>query len=393
MSWVTNLGVSWCAKGGDSTTSRFSPSREGGLVASLALACFLSLGEFGVPSLALGQAATGLSAPPPAAVERVVFYGTDETDEIAEAAPASPNATTTYRDNNLSPLTALEQKALPERPTVAPTGAGESVIDAVSQSTVDLSAELRRESLEPGESAPVRRAQAELEVGGVDGWLSTLKGSSVRLMLLLGLVSLAPAAFLMTTSYVRIVVVLSLLKQALGNQQALPTQATTALALFMTGLVMTPVWQDVYRDAIQPYRESGGSMSAWEAWTAGVQPVRQFMSRQIDRADNGEDVWLFYRHLPAEQQSNPPQTYDDVPLQVLLPAFLLSELKTAFLIGFQIYLPFLVLDFVIATVTTSMGLTTMQPSSVALPFKLLLFVLVDGWRLVAGTLLESFQAL
>lgn len=231
---------------------------------------------------------------------------------------------------------------------------------------------------------------AEPVAGDLDAWLQPLRGNSLRLVLLLGLVSLAPAALLMTTSYVRIVVVLSLLKQALGNQQALPAQATTALALFMTALVMTPVWQEVYSDAIAPYRAEGSEMSASDAWSSGVQPVRRFMSRQIDHADNSEDVWLFFRYLPAEQQSHPPQTYEDVPLQVLLPAFLLSELKTAFLIGFQIYLPFLVLDFVVATVTTSMGLNMMQPATVSLPFKLLLFVLVDGWRLVAGTLLESF---
>ena len=114
------------------------------------------------------------------------------------------------------------------------------------------------------------------------------------------------------------------------------------------------------------------------------------MSRQIQLANNSEDVWLFFRHLPQEQQSHPPASYDEVPLQVLLPAFMLSELKTAFLIGFQIYLPFLVLDFVIATVTTSMGLSMLPPATISFPYKLMLFVLVDGWRLVAGTLLESF---
>src|SRR5690606_8969535 len=125
-----------------------------------------------------------------------------------------------------------------------------------------------------------------------------------------------------------------------------------------------------------------------EAWNAGVRPVRQFMSRQIEIAGNSDDIWLFYEYLPAETPT--PQTYDDVPLTVLLPAFMLSELKTAFLIGFQIYLPFLILDLVISSVTISMGMMMLPPVMVSLPFKLILFVLVDGWRLVVGMLLESF---
>ena len=114
------------------------------------------------------------------------------------------------------------------------------------------------------------------------------------------------------------------------------------------------------------------------------------MSRQIDQADNSEDVWLFFRYLPPEQQANPPETYDEVPLQVLLPAFMISELKVAFLIGFQIYLPFLVIDIVVSSVTISMGMLMLPPVMISLPFKLILFVLVDGWNLVVGMLLESF---
>jgi flagellar biosynthetic protein FliP len=163
----------------------------------------------------------------------------------------------------------------------------------------------------------------------------------------------------------------------------------TALALFMTLVVMSPVWTRVYRDAIEPY--SDHKMTLGEAWTAGVKPVRQFMSAQIDRTGNRNDVWLFYKYLP--QGTPAPSSYDDVPLTVLLPAFMLSELKTAFLIGFQIYLPFLVLDLVISSVTISMGMMMLPPTLVSLPFKLLLFVLVDGWHLVVGMLLDSFQTL
>ncbi len=200
-------------------------------------------------------------------------------------------------------------------------------------------------------------------------------------------ISLAPAVLLMTTCFVRIIVVLGLLRQALGTQQLPPSQVITSITLFLTLLVMAPVWKQVYDQGIAPY--TSRSVSLEEAWTAGSRPVRQFMSAQIERTGNSDDVWLFYKYLPAETAA--PESYDDVPLSVLLPAFMLSELKTAFLIGFQIYLPFMVLDIVIASVMISMGMLMLPPVLISLPFKLLLFVLVDGWHLVVGTLLESFQ--
>jgi flagellar biosynthetic protein FliP len=223
--------------------------------------------------------------------------------------------------------------------------------------------------------------------GGPKEWTSP-KGlaSTLQVMLLLTVLSLAPAILLMTTSFVRIIVVLGLLRQALGTQQLPPSQVITALAMFMTVLIMAPTWKQVYDDSIGPY--TANKLTLEEAWNAGVQPVRRFMSRQIEAAGNSDDVWLFYEHLPPGGKE--PETYDDVPLQVLLPAFMLSELKTAFLIGFQIYLPFLVLDIVISSVTISMGMMMLPPVMISLPFKLLLFVLVDGWNLVVGMLLESF---
>lgn len=225
--------------------------------------------------------------------------------------------------------------------------------------------------------------------GGPDVWTSR-EGlrSSLQIMLLLTVLSIAPALLLMTTCFVRIIVVMGLLRQALGTQQLPPSQVITAIALFMTLLVMTPVWTKVYNDAIKPYSDPQSEMSLEEAWVAGVKPVRDFMSRQIDIAGNSDDVWLFYEYLPPDTPT--PQTYDDVPLTVLLPAFMLSELKTAFLIGFQIYLPFLILDIVISSVTISMGMMMLPPVMISLPFKLILFVLVDGWRLIVGMLLESF---
>jgi flagellar biosynthetic protein FliP len=228
--------------------------------------------------------------------------------------------------------------------------------------------------------------------GGPESWTSPQKlSSTLQVMLLLTVLSLAPAILLMTTSFVRIVVVLGLLRQALGTQQLPPSQVITALALFMTLLVMAPTWTEVYDESIRPY--SQGQLSPEDAWNAGAVPLKRFMSRQIELAGNSDDVWLFYDYLPASQKSLvPPETYDQVPLQALLPAFMLSELKTAFLIGFQIYLPFLILDLVVSSVTISMGMMMLPPVMISLPLKLLLFVLVDGWNLIVGMLLESFGA-
>ncbi len=226
-------------------------------------------------------------------------------------------------------------------------------------------------------------------LGGPERWTSPEGlSSTLQVLVLLTVISLAPAVLLMTTCFVRIMVVLGLLRQALGTQNLPPSQVITSIALFMTLLVMTPVWKQVYDTALKPYTDR--QIGLEEAWKNGVKPVRQFMSAQIERTGNSNDVWLFYRYLP-NQGSVMPSNYDEVPLQALLPAFMLSELKTSFLIGFQIYLPFLVLDIVVATVMVSMGMMMLPPALVSLPFKLLLFVLVDGWHLVVGMLLDSFQ--
>jgi flagellar biosynthetic protein FliP len=229
-------------------------------------------------------------------------------------------------------------------------------------------------------------------IGGAAKLLTSRDGlsGSLQVMLLLSVVSLAPAILLMTTSFIRIVIVLGLLRQALGTQQLPPSQVLTSMALFISVLIMSPVWKQVYDEAIVPYGDPQSQMSLQEAWQKGVQPIRDFMGRQIEAAGNSDDVWLFYGYLRPDESL--PETYGDVPLQALIPAFMLSELKVAFLIGFQIYLPFLVLDLVVASVTISMGMLMLPPVMISLPFKLLLFVLVDGWHLVIGMLLESFAA-
>ncbi len=238
-------------------------------------------------------------------------------------------------------------------------------------------------------------------LGGPEQWTSPEGlSSTLQVMLLLTVISLAPAVLLMTTSFIRILVVLGLLRQALGTQQLPPSQVITSIALFMTVLLMTPVWTEVYDEAIKPYTDKEISLEV--AWQRGTLPVRKFMAQQIRRAENDDDVYLFLQYMPGEYDSEsgelPDYAYFDpeegeriVPLQALLPAYMLSELKTAFLIGFQVYLPFVILDIVVASVTISMGMLMLPPVLISLPFKLLLFVLVDGWRLVVQMLLESFQ--
>lgn len=238
-------------------------------------------------------------------------------------------------------------------------------------------------------------------MGGPEQWTSPDGlSSTIQVMLLLTVISLAPALLLMTTSFIRILVVLGLLRQALGTQQLPPSQVITSIALFMTILLMTPVWSEVYDEAIKPYTEK--QINLEQAWQRGTLPIRKFMGAQISRTGNDENVFLFLNYMPSEIDPSTGQLPDYaffpkagsdqkiVPLQALLPAFMLSELKTAFLIGFQIYLPFVILDIVVASVTISMGMLMLPPVLISLPFKLLLFVLVDGWRLVIEMLLESF---
>lgn len=242
---------------------------------------------------------------------------------------------------------------------------------------------------EPNSGDPVLPKLERTLTASPADWVSRERlSSTLQMVLTMSVLSLAPAVLLMTTGFIRIAVVLGLLRQALGIGQLPSNQVIASIALFMTLLIMTPVWKDVYQDAIQPYTDPQGTMSLEDAWQAGVKPIRKFMSRQIEIAGNSDEVWLFYQYLPDTTAA--PTTYEDVPLQVLLPAFVLSELKTAFLIGFQIYLPFVIVDLVVSSVTMAMGMVMLPPMMISLPMKLLLFVLVDGWNLIVGMLLASF---
>jgi flagellar biosynthesis protein FliP len=241
--------------------------------------------------------------------------------------------------------------------------------------------------------------QLPANIGGPQDWTSPEGlASTLQVMLLLTVLSLAPAILLMTTSFVRIIVVLGLLRQALGTQQLPPSQVITSIALFMTLLLMAPTWKKSYDDGIKPY--TNNEISLKEAFKRGVEPMRRFMADQIIITQNDDDVYLFLPYVEPESADGKEPDYvyyapkdgeTAVPLLALLPAYMLSELKTAFLIGFQIYLPFVVIDIVVASITISMGMLMLPPVLVSLPFKLLLFVLVDGWTLVVQMLMDSFH--
>jgi flagellar biosynthesis protein FliP len=207
--------------------------------------------------------------------------------------------------------------------------------------------------------------------------------SAMQIIVLLTVLSLAPAILLMMTSFTRIVIVLSLLRQALGTQQLPPNQVLVGLAMFMTFLVMGPTWQRINNDALRPYM--AGDITQEAALQKAQQPVRDFMENNIIASGNLEDVELFTRF-----QHQHPKKLADVSTMTLIPAFMLSELKTAFLLGFKVYLPFLIIDMVISTVLISMGMMMLPPVLISLPFKLLLFVLVGGWHLITDSLMGSF---
>jgi len=205
--------------------------------------------------------------------------------------------------------------------------------------------------------------------------------TGLQILLLMTVLSVAPALVLMVTSFARIVVVLSFVRQALSTQQMPPNQVLVGLALLMTFFVMAPTWQAVHDDALRPYLD--GELSATAALEQGSGPLRDFMLTQTRE----KDLQLFAGMADIDR----PETRADLPLTVLVPAFMISELRTAFQMGFVIYLPFLIVDMVIASVLMSMGMLMLPPAMISLPFKILLFVLVDGWHLVVNSLVSSFK--
>ncbi|MBD66162.1 MAG: flagellar biosynthetic protein FliP [Halobacteriovoraceae bacterium] len=204
---------------------------------------------------------------------------------------------------------------------------------------------------------------------------------TMQVLALFTMLSLAPAFIILCTSFTRIIVVLSFMRQAIGTQSMPPNQLLIGFALFLSLFVMMPTGQNIYNNTIQPYMNK--TITTTEALDGIEFELRGFMQSQVRKADIG----LFY-DVTGKQA---PQTIDDVPLHFLIPAFIISELKTAFQIGFLLYIPFLILDMVVASVLMAMGMMMLPPVIISMPFKLLLFVLVDGWQLVTGSILRSFN--
>ncbi len=213
--------------------------------------------------------------------------------------------------------------------------------------------------------------------------------ATLQILVLMTVLTLVPSILVMTTAFPRVIVVLALLRQAVGTPQLPPSQVLLALSLFVTMLVMAPTWHKIQAEALDPYLNN--KLGQREAFDITAGHLKDFMYRQIEQAGNDEGIYMFLEY--AENRKVPPEEELDVaavPLTVMIPAFMLSELKTAFIMGFRIYLPFLVIDMVIATILLSMGMMMLPPVMISLPFKILLFVLADGWYLVVETVLFSF---
>lgn len=206
-------------------------------------------------------------------------------------------------------------------------------------------------------------------------------GSAVQLLLLVTVLSVTPAILMLMTSFTRIVVVLSFVRNALGTQQLPPTQVILGLSLFLTFFVMMPTFTEVNSKALQPYLQS--EITKEQALDNAEQPLRTFMFKQTRE----KDLELFVSMSKMER----PRTYGDIPTHVLIPAFVISELKTAFQMGFAIFIPFMIIDMIVASTLMSMGMMMLPPMMISLPFKILLFVLVDGWHLVVQSLVTSFS--
>jgi flagellar biosynthetic protein FliP len=215
-----------------------------------------------------------------------------------------------------------------------------------------------------------------IEKGGDPGDVSVL----LQIVFLLTVLTLAPAILILMTSFTRLAVVFSFLRQAVGTQQTPSNQIIAGLALFLTFFIMTPIWQKINNNALQPYLHE--EISQEIALKAAIDPIRNFMFKQTRE----KDLALFIKMAKI----NKPKNEDDIPTTVLIPAFVISELKTAFIIGFVLFVPFLIIDMVVASVLLSMGMMMLPPIMVSLPFKLMLFVLVDGWNIIVGSLVKSF---
>ena len=204
--------------------------------------------------------------------------------------------------------------------------------------------------------------------------------STLQLLLLLTVLSLAPSIMIMTTSFLRLIIVLQLLRQALGTMQMPPTQLLAGIAMFVTFFIMAPTITQIHDNAVKPYMD--GQIQLDSAYAKGVGPLRNFMYNNV----RDEDLELFISFSQIER----PESREDLPTYILVPSFVLSELRAGFIIGFFLFIPFLMIDMIVSSILMSMGMMMLPPMMVSLPFKILLFILVDGWNLVIGSLVRSF---
>lgn len=228
-------------------------------------------------------------------------------------------------------------------------------------------------------SLPVFAQEITIDLGD-DSENGTFSGRLIQIVALLTVLSLAPSILIMMTSFTRIVVVLSFLRTAIGIQQTPPNTVMISLALFLTFFIMAPTFQAAYEQGITPLVEE--EIDELEAFERTVQPFKEFMIKHVRE----QDLDLFMQMSETE----PPEDVMDTPLQVLIPAFMISELRRAFEIGFMLFLPFLIIDMVTASILMSMGMMMLPPVTISLPFKIMFFVLVDGWYLIAGSLVQSY---
>lgn len=323
---------------------------------------------------AAATAATTITAPAPAATQ--LTAPTPPTVPTPPAAPAVPGAR----------ASTAAQVAAPAVPPRRP-GNGAQLASQGAASTRPLS-QMQRDSAPPptariaaDEALLQLLPQVDLKVGGSTPDTGLRLNGTVGVVLMMGLLTLLPTLLLMMTGFTRILIVLNFLKQAMGTQTAPPAALVGSLALLLTGFVMGPTLTEVNRTALTPWLD--GRMDQVTMMKEGIKPLRGFMLRQTKEADLATFVGLSRIERPASA--------DDVPLHVLMAAFVAGELRTAFQIGFAIYLPFIIIDTVVASVLMSMGMFMLPPAMISLPFKLLLFVLVDGWNLTITSLVQSFK--
>ncbi len=233
---------------------------------------------------------------------------------------------------------------------------------------------------------PIPSSASGFNLPGVNFNLDDAKGPEqisgvLQIIFLFTVLSLAPAALILMTSFTRFAIVLYFMRTALGTQQSPPNQVIVGLALFLTFFIMQPVWQRIHQEAIVPYEQH--SISGEELVNRGIAPLKEFMLKHTHQSD----LALFV----SMSQKEKPQNAEALSIAIVIPAFVISELKTAFQIGFMLYIPFIILDMVVASILLSMGMMMLPPVMISLPFKLMLFILVDGWNLLIGSLIKSFQ--